>query len=281
MLDHDRLFKLLIETFFEEFIMLFLPDAFEAIDFSDITFLNQEIFTDLMEGEKKVVDLLVKTRLRGEDSIILIHVEPQSYYQENFNERMFIYHNRLYEKHRLPILPVALFTYDENKIEPDEFVIQFPFKKIVSFKYVTIELKKLPWRQYIQQDNPIAAALLSKMGYTKKEKVKVKKEFLRMLLRLQLDPARMQMLTSFFETYLKLDEKEQLILMEEIQMMEPKEEAELMELITSWEKKGREEGEKQEKIKIAKNMLKKGTDEAFIIEVTGLSKEELEEIKKA
>ncbi|RWR05137.1 hypothetical protein [Siminovitchia fortis] len=57
-----------------------------------------------------------------------------------------------------------------------------------------------------------------------------------------------------------------------------------MELITSWEKKGREEGrkegEKQEKIKIAKNMLKKGTDEAFIIEVTGLTREELEKIKK-
>ncbi|VEF46610.1 transposase YhgA family protein [Bacillus freudenreichii] len=58
-----------------------------------------------------------------------------------------------------------------------------------------------------------------------------------MLLRLQLDPARMQMLTSFFETYLKL--KEQQILVEEIRMTNPKEEAELMELITSWEKKGR------------------------------------------
>lgn len=168
--DHDRLFKLLIETFFEEFIMLFLPEAAESINFSDITFLNQEILNDLMEGEKKVVDLLVKTRLRGQDSIILLHVEPQSYYQDHFNERMFIYHNRLYEKHRLPILPVALFTYDENKTEPDEFTIQFPFKNIVSFKYVTIELKKLPWRQYIHQDNPIAAALLSKMGYTKKKK---------------------------------------------------------------------------------------------------------------
>lgn len=101
-----------------------------------------------------------------------------------------------------------------------------------------------------------------------------------MLLRLQLDPARMQMLTGFFEVYLTLDKQEQQKLMEEIRMTDPKEEAELMELITSWEKKGREEGRKQGEIKIAKNMLKKGTDEAFIIEVTGLSKAELEKIKK-
>lgn len=102
-----------------------------------------------MEGEKKVVDLLIKTRLRGEDSLILIHVEPQSYFQDNFNERMFIYHNRLYEKQRLPILPVALFTYDEMKAEPDGFRIQFSFREIVSFNFVIIELKKLPWRQCI------------------------------------------------------------------------------------------------------------------------------------
>lgn len=39
-----------------------------------------------------------------------------------------------------------------------------------------------------------------------------------------------------------------------------------MELITSWEKKGREEGRKQQHIEVAKNILKKGTEESFIIE---------------
>ena len=41
----------------------------------------------------------------------------------------------------------------------------------------------------------------------------------------------------------------------------------------------REEGIKEGAIKIAKNMLKKGIDIDTIIEVTGLTKEEIEEIK--
>jgi hypothetical protein len=52
------------------------------------------------------------------------------------------------------------------------------------------------------------------MGYTNKEKVQVKKEFLRMLVRLELDPARMHLIAGFFDTYLKLDEKENIELRE-------------------------------------------------------------------
>lgn len=70
MIDHDQLFKRLIGTFFEEFMLLFLPEASEAIDFSEVTFLQQEIFTDLTEGERKIIDLLVKTKLHGEDGTI-------------------------------------------------------------------------------------------------------------------------------------------------------------------------------------------------------------------
>lgn len=42
---------------------------------------------------------------------------------------------------------------------------------------------------------------------------------------------------------------------------------------------GIEQGTKQEKIEIAKNMLLKGTDIKFISEVTNMSKEEIEELK--
>jgi len=38
----------------------------------------------------------VETRLKEEPGLILVHVEPQSYVQQNFNERMFIYYSRLY-----------------------------------------------------------------------------------------------------------------------------------------------------------------------------------------
>lgn len=41
------------------------------------------------------------------------------------------------------------------------------------------------WRNYIHSNNPATTALISKMGYKEKEKVQVKKEFLRMLVKME------------------------------------------------------------------------------------------------
>ena len=201
-IDHDGLFKELLQTFFEEFILLFFPQVYEDIDFSHITFLDKEIVLDTQERQKREVDLIVETRLKQQECLFIVHVELQSSYESNFNERMFIYFNRLYEKYRKHILPIAVFSYAEKRKEPSTFQIAFPFLNVLKFQYLTIELRKLNWREYIQKDNPVAAALLSKMGYTKEERVQVKLEFVRMLVRLELDPARTELLFGFFETYL-------------------------------------------------------------------------------
>lgn len=51
-IDHDRLFKELLTTFFKEFMELFFPEAHALIDYVDLRFLTQEIFTDVTEGKK-------------------------------------------------------------------------------------------------------------------------------------------------------------------------------------------------------------------------------------
>jgi hypothetical protein len=47
------------------------------------------------------------------------------------------------------------------------------------------------------------------MGYQKKERVQVRLEFFHMLVRMELDPARMTLLTGFFKIYLRLKEEEE------------------------------------------------------------------------
>src|SRR5699024_10024933 len=97
----------------------------------------------------------------------------------------------------------------ENSNEADEFTISFPFFHVLTFNFLILELrKKKNWRDYIKSDNPVAAALLSKMGYTEEEKVEVKKEVLKMLVRMELDPANSKILSDFFETYLRLNEEQ-------------------------------------------------------------------------
>lgn len=260
-IDHDRLFKELIQTYLEEFMLLFFPQLHEAIDFGLISFLSEEVYTDVVVGEKRKVDLLIETRLKGETALIIVHIESQAQWQSFFPERMFVYFSRLYEKHRCRIIPIAIFSYDEVKDEPDSFRLQFPFKDVLNFQYYTVELRKKDWRQYMKQDNPIAAALLSKMGYTKEERVQVKREFLRMLVRLELDPARMHLITGFFDTYLVLDDIEKQELQIEIHRLEPMEEEKIMELKTQWEKdaelKGKIEGKIEGEIEGERKILGK------------------------
>lgn len=62
MTDHDRLFTTLISTFFEEFILLFFPEAHEEIDFTHLKFLPQEMFADYLEGHTYELDILAENK---------------------------------------------------------------------------------------------------------------------------------------------------------------------------------------------------------------------------
>src|SRR4051794_29077156 len=111
-MDHDRLFKQLLRTFFAEFLELFLPEVAAYIEPGSLEFLDKEVFTDLTGGERHEVDLLAKCRFRGPQTFLPLPVETQAQAQPRFPKRMFTYFARLAEGHDLPIYPIALFTYD-------------------------------------------------------------------------------------------------------------------------------------------------------------------------
>lgn len=46
LIDHDRLFKELISTFFLEFLELFFPQVLNYIEPESVTFKDKEVFTE-------------------------------------------------------------------------------------------------------------------------------------------------------------------------------------------------------------------------------------------
>ncbi|ARI82135.1 hypothetical protein C789_4036 [Microcystis aeruginosa FACHB-905 = DIANCHI905] len=86
-IDHDRLFKELISTFFVEFIELFFPQLIDYLDRESITFLDKEVFTDVTEGERYESDLVAQVKFRGKESFFLIHLEAQESSRKWFNWR--------------------------------------------------------------------------------------------------------------------------------------------------------------------------------------------------
>ncbi|OIJ09350.1 hypothetical protein BKP35_16930 [Anaerobacillus arseniciselenatis] len=252
--------------------------------------MSEELFTDIIKGEERRVDILVKTKLKGKDVAIIVHTETQAYYQKDFAERMFIYFSRLYEKHRKAIIPIAVYSYDERKNEPNTFQISIPTLPIMQFEFLTLELNKKNWREYIKDENPVTAALLSKMNYTKTEQDELKREFFRMLIKLETryDKARMALVSGFFECYLPIN------LNEDVQLLEKEERVKVVELMNSWERKGFEEGiekgiekgleegiqkgiEKERKEMIFR-LLDQGCDMKTITTVTQLSEKEVKKI---
>ena len=109
-IDHDRLFKELITTFFYEFVDLLLPDVSVYLERDSLNFLNKEVFTDIMAEEKHEADIVVKARFRNEMSCFLVHIENQSTAESNFGQRMFRYFARLHEKYAIPVYPVVIFS---------------------------------------------------------------------------------------------------------------------------------------------------------------------------
>ena len=281
-INHDQLFKELLTTFFVEFLELFFPSILEYLDTNTIKFIDKELFTDLTQGEKKIADIVALAKFQGQDYSFLIHIENQASNDTEFNRRMFRYFSSLFLKYNRPIYPIALFSYDSpQRLAKDNFIVDFPDRQILRFNYQIIQLNRLDWRNFLKQKNPIAAALIAKMKIDEKDRPQVKAECLRLLVTLQLNPAKMQLISGFVDTYLNLNPQEESLFQSQLNTLGIKEQEQIMEITTSWQRKGRLEGRLEGQSNTILKLLnhKFGTlDEAVVRQIKSLESEQLDSL---
>lgn len=194
-------------------------------------------------GEEKIIDLLVEVKQAGENAAFLVHIEAQSSPEPDFSRRMFFYFARLYQKYLQRIYPVAIFSFDQPyREEPCTHIVEFPQRRILEFNFESIQLNRLNWRDFLNHPNPVAAALMSKMRIAAEDRPRVKAQCLRLLATLRLDPARTRLISGFIDTYLKLNAIEEQVFQAEIAKIEPREQEQVMEIVTSWMERGIEQG---------------------------------------
>ena len=245
MTDHDRLFKELLSTFFIDFLELFLPEIAAQIDPTSIRFLQQEYFGDLTSGEEKIVDLLVEVQQLGATAAFLIHLEAQSFSEANFARRIFFYFSILHQRYLQRIYPIVVFSFDKpDRQENNRYTVKFGDRTILDFNFEAIQLNRLNWRDYLNQQNPVAAALMAKMKIETSDRPKVKAECLRLLATLRLDPARTRLISGFVDTYLRLNTQEEQVFQSEVGKLEPSEQEQIMQITTTWMERGMEQGER-------------------------------------
>jgi hypothetical protein len=244
-IDHDRLFKELLTTFFVEFLQLFFPKLAALIDPESVVFLEQEHFVNFPDGAEYLADIVAKVRYRGDPAYFLIHVEHQSTTPATFPRRFFRYFSAIHEKHDVPVYPIVIYSHDApKKAQPHTYRIDFPDGRVLRFDYRVVQLNRLSWRKFLDRSNPMASALMAKMKVSERDRPKVKAECLRLMVTLKLDRARMRMIAAFVDTYLRLNAEEEGRFQKSLSETEwmPRQKEEVMEIVTSWEQRGIDKG---------------------------------------
>ena len=187
--------------------------------------------------------MVVKARFQDEESYFLINVEPFADDRGEFGRRMFRYFARLWEKYNLPVYPILVLSFKYPlKRQSSNFQISLPDLEVINFQYRVVQLNQMNWRDFVDRPNPVASALMSKMKIAKKDRVKVKAQCLRLLVSLSLNPAKMQMISGFVDTYLDLSPLEEIEFEEEIRKFSQPIQEGVMQITTSWMRQGLEQG---------------------------------------
>lgn len=243
-LDHDQLFKKLLDIFFLEFIALFLPQMLAYIEPSSLKPVDKETFSKLLQeiGARNIAAVSVEARFKDEDSSFLIHVENQSSTQTNFGERMFWYWTRLMDRHKRKVYPIVIFSHDTPLTkEPSVYIISFPNREINRFEYTVVQLNQLKWQDYLNKSNPVANALMSKMQVAPEDRVQVKLECIKMLL--GLSRSKTGFVATFVDTYLELNSTEEQRFEAGLDEILPKRERKkLVEIMNSWQRRALQKG---------------------------------------
>ena len=106
--SYDNPWKEAISLYFQPFIAFFFPAIETQIKWHrGYEFLDKEFQQIVRESEIRTreADKLVKFwRGDGAEIWVLIHIEVQSQAQSEFAELMYVYHNRIFDRYRRPVV---------------------------------------------------------------------------------------------------------------------------------------------------------------------------------
>jgi hypothetical protein len=167
--DLDAAWKHVLRELLPEFVAFALPDLHAAIDWSrKPEFMDKELQAVARRAAtgQRNVDLLAKLwQHSGEEQWLLIHVEVQARKQEQFPERMYLYHTLLFLRHRRPIISMAILTDSSADWRPDEYAYNHWGCRVI-FGYPVLKL--LDWRgreeELTQSRNPFAQVALAQLS---------------------------------------------------------------------------------------------------------------------
>ncbi|WP_373893924.1 Rpn family recombination-promoting nuclease/putative transposase [Virgibacillus sp. CBA3643] len=294
-IDKDGLWKKVITELFEPFVLFFAPDLYPKLDwYKEPDSLEQE-FHRVFPVKKgtKYTDKLMKVHLKnGEERWMLIHIEVQGYEDNDFAMRMFQYFYRIFDKYHKKIYAIALFADEHPYYKPDTYAYQFHGTEL-NYKYNTYKILDQDEQKLLLSDNPFAYAVLAGLYMLKsRDNASERYQFKRRLFELLLkgkkikDREYVDSLLYFIDYLLEVPSGMKEELQEEVKPMMEEEASHMAgtgfpnsPTFKPIFDEFKEEAKKENSKEIALEMLREEFKAKDIVKVTGLTEQELEDIK--
>ncbi len=150
--NYDETWKEAISEYFDSFLQFFYPEIYAKVDWNKTPIsLDKELeqITAAAETKKRHADKLFQVWLKDEQILwILIHVEVQSQYDKEFNQRMFIYNYRAFDLYNQPVISLAILGDESQTWRPSSYqyglgnsqlIFYFSIVKLLDYHCVDLE----------------------------------------------------------------------------------------------------------------------------------------------
>jgi hypothetical protein len=246
MAAHDQRFKVLLQEFLAEFLLLFFPDLLDQLDLRRVEWLHQELYPDPPQGRLLTLDLIVSIPIRqaqadGPVQTILLHLEIEADDTvEPFRQRLYEYFHFLTRKYGPKVLPIAVYLRVgvEGKGK-DAHVIQVLGRTVLRFEYDYVGLPGLPGQPFLVGDNLLGVAWSALMRWPRQQRALAAVQALERIVGSQEEPARKRMLCECIQAYAPLEEDQRLELNSLLQRPERKGE---FRMFKTWAEEAEERG---------------------------------------
>lgn len=163
--EFDAAWKKILEQYFGEFLYFYFPAIAKQIEHSKgYVFLDQELakIAPKAQSKKRRVDRLVQVYLKGMRKFwLLVHLEVQSYKEEEFSLRMYSYHYRIFDRYQKPVASLAILADTARSFRPNSLDLKALGHTFVHFEFLAVKLLDWQGKEDILQKDPNPFALVT------------------------------------------------------------------------------------------------------------------------
>nr|VFK76980.1 MAG: hypothetical protein BECKMB1821H_GA0114242_10882 [Candidatus Kentron sp. MB] len=248
--DYDSPWKEALDAWFPEFMTLFFPVIHQEIDWGiPPRFMDkelQQVVRDAKLGRRYADKLIQVWTLEGKKTWVLIHVEVQGQSEPDFNERMYVYNYRLFDRYQVDVISLAILTDPSPNFRAGEYRCG-RWGCDVQFRFPTVKLLDLghDWETLEASDNPftlvVMAHLMAQKNRDGKKRLDAKLQLIRLMYHRGYNKKRILTLFRVIDWLLHLPPELVPQFQRELSIIEEKK----MPYITSIERLGLEKGIEQ------------------------------------